>query len=245
MQNLIFVSDIHLSPKYPKKNQLFREKLAQWRGKIDALYMLGDIFDYWLTDTDPDFADNIKTLSHFTEETPIYMVLGNHDFLIADQFVEQTGVQIIKDTSILELNGQRIMLSHGDMFCTNDIGYQLLKLLLQNKIILGLAKKVDLSFKLRVKAIIEFIVDKGRKNPPNYYSHRYSLVNKSILKKMRSCNADILIHGHTHRPNKYHIADELIRYELPDWHGRFQGGYLLYCDGVFELHRGLEVEQIK
>jgi UDP-2,3-diacylglucosamine hydrolase len=244
MHNLIvFISDIHLSPKYPQKNILFREKLLEWRGKIDALYMLGDIFDYWLTDDDPDFADNMDALSEFTKFTPVYMILGNHDFLISNKFVEKTKVKIIEDLSVLELKGNRIMLSHGDIFCTKDIGYQLLKLFLQNRVIIKMAQTVTLKTKLKVKSMIEFVVDKGRKNPPNYYSHRYSVVNKSMAKHLTKKQAKILIHGHTHRPNKYSIDEDTIRYELPDWHGRFQGGYLLYDNGVFQLHKGLEIDK--
>jgi UDP-2,3-diacylglucosamine hydrolase len=244
MHNLIiFISDIHLSPKYPQKNVLFREKLLEWKGKIDALYMLGDIFDYWLTDDDPDFADNIEVISEFTKQTPIYMILGNHDFLISDQFIAKTKVNIIPDLSILKLNSNNVMLSHGDIFCTQDIGYQILKLLLQNRIIIKLAKTVSLKTKQAVKSIIEYIVDKGRKNPPNYYSHRYSVVDKAIIKHLKKKKASILIHGHTHRPNKYDLNHQISRYELPDWHGRFQGGYLLYDHGVFQLHKGLEIDK--
>lgn len=242
--NIVFISDLHLSPSNTQKNIFFKKKLLSWQGKIDALYMLGDIFDYWLSDEDQDFADIINLFIEFTKHTPAYMILGNHDFLISHKFVDKTKIKIIPDLFLIKLNNTTIMLSHGDTFCTKDIGYQLLKLILQNRLTVAIAQFININCKKKIKSIIESIGQKNNKQQLKVHNPRYSVVDSTIVKHLIKNKAEILIHGHTHNPNKYCLKHNLMRYELPDWHGQRQGGYLLYQNGSFILDKGVKINNV-
>ena len=131
---LIFISDLHLSSDTEENNQLFYELLNKWQVDIDALYILGDFFDAWLGDDDSNlFIEQMKLhLREFTKKKPIYYIRGNHDFAVGRRFERQTGVKILKDCSVIEVANNRILLTHGDVFCSLDVGYQRLKKIIQN-----------------------------------------------------------------------------------------------------------------
>ena len=101
---LIFISDLHLAHDTPEKNQLFYALLKNWRGKVDALYILGDFFDYWLGDDDDNqFIREIKSaLCEFSQITPIYFRGGNHDFAVGKQFAQETRIAFLSTLGFSE-----------------------------------------------------------------------------------------------------------------------------------------------
>lgn len=234
---LIFISDLHLKPESKDKNDLFYSLLKEWKGNISALYILGDFFDYWLGDDDSnDFIEEMKSnLKAFSHETPVYFTGGNHDFAVGKRFARETGVKLLKDLSTVEIGNRRILLSHGDAFCTLDFGYQKMKRILQNPFLMFILLKFPLSFRYKIKEKLE---NKSGEHTNAKPPETYEVVDKSILEFVKKTNANTVIHGHTHHPGRYFISDakELLeRYEIPDWEDHTPGGYIEVTDDRVEI----------
>ena len=120
---LAFISDLHLSEHTPKNNQIIYAQMTKWQTELDALYILGDFFDFWCGDDDDNqFIRDIKlSLQTFSRLKPIYFIWGNHDFGIGKRFAKETGITLIKDCTMLRVGKNNILLCHGDVFCTLDI----------------------------------------------------------------------------------------------------------------------------
>lgn len=113
-------------PKHPDITASFIQFMREEAIKADALYVLGDLFDFWIGDDDPTtFAEQIK--SEFRQLTqqgvPCYFTKGNRDFLVGKRFAQQTGVQLLPDEAVIDLYGQKAVVLHGDTLCTQDTRY--------------------------------------------------------------------------------------------------------------------------
>lgn len=237
MNPIIFISDLHLIETKPEKNQVFASLMNKWENEnIEALYILGDFFDYWVGDDDINqFTTFIKNIFIcFTKKIPVYYLTGNHDFAIGKKFCKETGIKIIKDLTIINLNKKRILLSHGDRFCTLDKNYLRFKKIIQNKILLAILKKTPLSWRYKIKDFLEY---KNHQKPQKLKNTaNFRVVDQEIIKTMKKLKTEILIHGHTHKPGKYQLENHLWRLETPDWVDRAPGGYLEYDNNNFTLH---------
>lgn len=226
---LIFISDLHLSPNTPEANQIFFQLLTQWQGQIDGLYILGDFFDYWLGDDDDNnfISATRNHLKNFSLTTPIYFRGGNHDFAVGKKFAKQSGMQLIPDMTTLKIGDNIILLSHGDTFCTLDVGYQKMKRILQNPVVMFILRRIPLRLRYKLKESLE---SKSHATTNSRPEHHYMVVNESILGYAEQANATIIIHGHTHRPGYYSLMSKnatlIHRYEIPDWQDHVPGGYI-------------------
>ena len=234
---IAFISDLHLSPTTPHANKIFAELMIKWQAELDALYILGDFFDYWLGDDDSnDFIINIKNIfKQFTKHKPIYFITGNHDFGLGKVFVRETGITKLRDCSILKSGNNRILLSHGDVFCSLDIQYQRMKTILQNPILIAIGRKTPLSWRHKLK---EFLENKSAASFNLKPAHTYHVVDDTVIEIAKKHKANIVIHGHTHRPGKYEIIRDsytVNRFEIPDWADRNPGGYILLTDGNLKV----------
>lgn len=237
---LVFISDLHLSPNTTEKNQLFYSFLQSQRNKIDGLYILGDFFDYWLGDDDDNqfIRETKESLAKFSQYTKVYFRGGNHDFAIGKKFAKEAGIKLIPDMETIYTGKHKILLSHGDTFCTLDIGYQKMKRIIQNPIVMFILRKVPLSVRYKIKEKMESGSKQSNKIPkPDYV---YNVVDDTIVRYAKQFGADTVINGHTHHPGFYQIQLEnntkLNRYETPDWEDNPAGGYLLYDNGEFSFN---------
>ncbi len=236
---LVFISDLHLSGKTPEHNKIFLNLMTKWQNELDALYILGDFFDFWCGDDD----DNqfIRTIKHsfksFTQYKPIYFLGGNHDFGVGNKFAKETGIKLIPDMTVLKVGVNNILLSHGDTFCTLDISYQRLKLILQNRTTKFILRQVPLSWRYKIKDKLEHKSSEVFNAKPN---ETYHVVDDAVIKYASKHSANIVIHGHTHRPNLYQISTPngiISRYEIPDWADHKPGGYIILDNESIEIHR--------
>ena len=120
-----FISDLHLSPQEPRIFSAFVDFLTRLQAG-DDLYILGDFFDAWLgDDEDEPFALEVKnTLAQLTGRgVNGYMLTGNRDFLLGETFCQQTGFTLLPQEHVITLNGERVLLMHGDSLCTDDTAY--------------------------------------------------------------------------------------------------------------------------
>lgn len=238
---LIFISDLHLSPTTPEHNQIFYQLLGKWeRDNIDALYILGDFFDYWLGDDDENsFTREMSSkLSQFSQTTPIYFRAGNHDFALGKKYAKRSGMKLIKDMHVTHIAGNSILLSHGDTFCTLDTGYQKMKKFLQHPITIFVGRRLPLSWRRKLKEVLEHKSGVQTNSKPQ---HIYHVVDNTIIEYAHATNTDIVIHGHTHRPGSYIIEKQgskpIYRYEIPDWQDHKPGGYIIVEDDKIHIHQ--------
>ena len=116
MSDIHFIADTHLSAETPALNMLLMQNMAEWMGKIEALYILGNFFEVWLGDDIRHHVTEelVATLQAFSTRTPVYMQHGSRDFLLGADFAQRAGVTFLPDVATLQACGQNIVLLHGD-----------------------------------------------------------------------------------------------------------------------------------
>ena len=131
----IFVSDLHIDDPHPQILEGFRAMLDREADAADALYILGDLVEVWVGDDDDSaLADAVReTLRDAAARCPVYLMHGNRDFMIGERFADETGVTLIDDPHLVVVEGRRLVLAHGDAFCTADTEYQRMRTLFRSR----------------------------------------------------------------------------------------------------------------
>jgi len=232
-KTLIF-SDSHLTVGDNPTAKIFKKLCADIAPKYDQVFILGDLFNTWLGDdlsihTHNDLTNDLKNLS---TKTNVYILHGNRDFLIGREFEQNTGVKIVYGPYLLETNSKQYVLVHGDELCTDDIGYQRLKILLQNPLTKFIFQKLSKTMRLKLSGQLR----KKSIKAQTYKSREIMDVNpKAVQELMKKYPGANLIHGHTHRLNT-HREKNFTRYVLGDW--RETGNAISIINSV----RRLEIE---
>lgn len=238
MHQTVFIADLHLSDDTPDLNRLFLQALDQWRGKIDALYILGDLFEVWVGDDVPNAtADEAAVaLKAFSRTAPVYFVCGNRDFLVGRRYAERAGMVLLPEQAVVNLYGTTYLIAHGDEMCTDDVAYQRFRRIIRKKWLQKILLTLPQSRRRKIAGNIrEASKTKKRQMGQSPISDVTELGVQTILSAFPEAQA--LIHGHTHRP-AVHEHDfrgrALKRYVLPDWHNG-RGGYLRVTEAGAEI----------
>ncbi len=228
MSRVEFVSDCHLSPARPEITERFVRYLAEQVPGAKALYILGDLFDSWIGDDAmaPELEIVVVALQKLRKELPIYFIHGNRDFLIGRKFARNTGCKLLSQLSVVRLGGRRTLITHGDIFCTDDVAYQSFRLWVRNPISKLIFKSLPLA---RRKKISTYLRSRSEARKKRKSESRIMDVNQNTVEfYMRRFRVDQLIHGHTHRPAVHEFNLEgrykARRFVLGDWE---QGGQVL------------------
>lgn len=232
----LFVSDVHLDAAAPDATEQFFDFLRKDVAGAEALYILGDLFEVWIGDDDPD-PEKAKVVRELRELTKrgiaCFVIHGNRDFLLGRQFCDQAGARLIPDPVVIELDGERVLVTHGDALCTDDHSYQELRSAVrttewQRKF---LALPVDVRDRFANKARAGSKAHVARTAP------KIQDVNPGAVEAAyRAARVRRIIHGHTHRPG---IHDTLVdgepaqRIVLGAWYE--EGSYLVYDNGQYDL----------
>lgn len=226
----LFISDLHLEKERPDITRAFLHCLQTRARGADALYILGDFFEVWLGDDNPDpLADQVSDALRQLSQTgvAIYLMHGNRDFLIGRDFCRRSGCTLLKDPTLLELNGERVLLMHGDSLCTDDTDYMRMRRWLRNPLSLFILRNLPLKTRHRI----------GRKlRNESQQRTRYKALDITdvnhgeVLRVMREHRVTTLIHGHTHRPAVHPLEIDgrpVQRIVLGDWD---RDGWVLEVD---------------
>ncbi len=236
---IAFISDLHLTAERPESKGLFERFITDVHRYITRLYILGDLFEYWVGD------DGAEALGHLDVESAIrrtvdtgvevFLLHGNRDFLIGNAFAKRTGCRLLPDPVVITPDGLRILLTHGDALCTDDVEHQASRRqMLSGKwklAFLGqpLERRMETADAMRCRSERE-----KREKPMEIMD-----VNQDAVEAlMREHDVRILIHGHTHKPaaHEFEIDGELARrYVLGDWYE--QKSALYYDNGQLALQR--------
>ena len=223
----LFISDLHLDESRPAIVAQFERFLASAAPGADAIYILGDLFEYWVGDDGIalPFPRRIAgLLKQAAARSPIRFMHGNRDFMVARDFSAETGVEIIDDPARVDLYGTPALLMHGDTLCTDDTAYQAFRAQVRNPAWQQAALKRTVQERL---AIAQDLREKSEGAKQGKSMEIMDVAPAAVERAFRDSGAKVLIHGHTHRPARHvHVVDgvERVRWVLADWYER--GSYL-------------------
>ena len=217
----LFISDLHLEADRPDIGQQLLNFLRTDASEADDLYILGDLFEAWVGDDDPNthyFTIKRAIRKLVDGGIPVYFMHGNRDFMIGKEFANETGVQILEDPYKVSMYGSRALLSHGDILCTDDVQYQRVRMMVRDPAWQASMRAKPLKERLRIsnearRQSLEQTINKSLK---------ITDVNEDEVKRMiQKHNVDVLLHGHTHRPAIHDVQvghRKAKRIVLGDWY---------------------------
>lgn len=233
-EEYLFISDCHLDTSRLEITSNLLNFLDQRASSARYLYILGDLFEVWLGDDDPapGFSEIIECLRHLSATTETYFLVGNRDFLLGEGMARRTGFRILNEPVNLDLGGKRVVVMHGDVLCTGDHEYQAFRTQVRDPrwqsdfLAKPLLERQQIAAGLRadsIAATLQKTVEIMDVNPD----------------AVESCfdqhDAEVLIHGHTHRPGVHRYDRSRTRYVLGDWNPL--PSYLSWTSSAgFELH---------
>ena len=213
------ISDLHLSPDYPEVFNHFERYLTGLEAK-DDLYILGDLFEYWLGDDAVDFLGHNEAqrlLASISKRgIRIFFLSGNRDFLLGEKFADQCGIQLIADEHILELGRRRVLLMHGDSLCTDDLPHQKFRAMVRSPD----WQKTFLDKSIAERDGLAKLARYRSEDGKTQKNMEIMDVNPQAVQEVIAAHdAEILIHGHTHRPAIHPVArpEPAYRIVLGDW----------------------------
>lgn len=220
---VLFLSDLHIDTDEPHVLRGFRDFLAREAPRADALYILGDLVEVWVGDDDdgPTATAVREALVAATSHCPVFVMHGNRDFLLGDTFAADTRVTLIPDPYVVQprADGPRLLLAHGDAFCTRDTAYQEARALLRSP-----AWQADVLARTlpERRALARSLRDQSRAANANKAENIMDVTEEEVAAAMLRHDCHVLIHGHTHRPGVHDVAlgpDGRAgrRYVLGDW----------------------------
>lgn len=228
--SVLFISDLHLEAERPDITRAFLHFLEQRASQAEALYILGDFFEVWIGDDGMDdfqrgIAAALRRLS--ASGTRIYLMHGNRDFLIGRRFCREAGCQLLREGSVIDLYGERVLLLHGDSLCTRDASYQRLRKRLRNPLSLWLLRHLPLSTRRKLARKLR---DSSRMRTREKAAEIVDVTPEAVPQLMAAHGIRTLIHGHTHRPAVHQLQigeQHAQRIVLGDWDRQ---GWVLVVD---------------
>ena len=213
----LFISDLHLQESHPHTADAFFRFLEDHAAHAGQLYLLGDIFEYWAGDDDldaPFHARVIQALRALSDAgVELFWMAGNRDFLVGAGFAQATGLRLLDEPHAATIGGQRIALVHGDAECTLDTKYMEFRAMVRSQAWQAQFLAMPLAQR---KAIIAGLREGSREAHTTKTYEIMDVTPGAIEAVFAATGADVLIHGHTHRP-ALHLHGDKRRYVLPDW----------------------------
>jgi UDP-2,3-diacylglucosamine hydrolase len=224
----LFISDLHLTEERPEANERFIALVEGKARHAEALYILGDFFEYWIGDDDLAEPFNAVIAGLLRDLTgrgvQVYLMHGNRDFLIGEGFCAATGARLLQDPCVEAIQGEKTLLMHGDTLCTDDLDYQAWRRKARDPAFQAefLAKPLA----ERRRAILQ-MREKSKQVVQEKTAEIMDVNGDAVREALRRHGVRRLIHGHTHRPGRHALevdGERCERWVLPDWYGR--GGYI-------------------
>ena len=236
---ILFISDLHLSPRSPGATRLFLDFLAGPARQAEALYILGDLFEAWVGDDDLDTPDNAPIIAALRAAAEaglaIHIQHGNRDFLLGDGFAVASSAALLPDPYILSTPEWQFVLSHGDALCIDDAEYQAFRRQVRTPGWQASFLAKPLPERRALAAHMRKQSEQGKQDKAAYLMDLNPGETDDFL---RQHGYATFIHGHTHRPATHdHIVDgiHVERWVLADWH-EDRGEYLAWDGEALQRH---------
>src|SRR5215469_10263111 len=232
----LFVSDVHLDAAAPQATEQFLAFLGAEAARAEALYILGDLFEAWVGDDDREPANTAvcQALRALTSGgVACFALHGNRDFLLGTGFCERSGCRLLNDPVLAELDGERVLVTHGDALCTDDHAYQELRSIVREP-------AWQRRFLALPRAHRELLANEARAGSRRHTARTVPNImdvnTSAVVAAFRAARTRRMIHGHTHRPGVHDLEVDGLsaqRIVLGAWYE--QGSYLVYEGGSYEL----------
>lgn len=219
-----FISDLHLTESMPRTFEAWAAHMVHT--DADAVVLLGDVFEVWVGDEarHRPFERRCLEVLASTARRPQWMMVGNRDFLVGAEMRAACGLAVLPDPALLDAWGRRVLLSHGDALCLDDVDYQRFRALVRSQAWQAdfLARSLDERTELaaRIRAESESRKRGGTPGAPGQASTgaNWADVDPALaVGWLRAHGARELVHGHTHRPGSGPLASGFTRHVLSDW----------------------------
>ena len=227
---VLFISDLHLDAERPEAIDSFVEFIARDAINAERLFILGDLFEAWVGDDDDDarlmpVLDALASLSAY--EVPCYVMHGNRDFLLGEEFAKRSNCKLLSDFVTVDIYGEPMLLTHGDLLCTDDTAYMKLRTTVRD----AAWQQAFLNKSLQERRNIAASLRAQSKTETAIKASDIMDVNQATVEQtMRSHGVQYLIHGHTHRPSVHRFELDgrpAARIVLGDW---YEQGTILQWD---------------
>ena len=232
----LFISDLHLAEERPDIGDQLLSLLEGEASSADALYILGDLFETWVGDDDPNehYARiKIGLRALVDSGVPVYFMHGNRDFMIGEDFAIETGVKVLPDPYHLEMHGITVLLSHGDAMCTDDVEYQQVRKMTRNPEWQAMMLAKPLAERLAFAANAR---ERSQARGESLNEEITDVNQREVVNAFAEHGVDLLLHGHTHRPAVHDVdlGDRTAtRIVLGDWYE--QGSILRWDESGYSL----------
>lgn len=224
----VFIADAHLKNPEDENYRILLDFLAGLEGNTDTLFILGDLFEFWIGYRSvpfPHYFPVMDKLRHLKEHgTDIVYFEGNHDFHMGPFFEETLQAQVFKGPAILDIYGKRVYLCHGDQVNSRDHTYRLLRFMLHSPLTKALTHIVP-------PAVALYIADwMGNKSRMSHKERRvkwdYAKILKDFAAARFAAGCDVVVTGHFHAPFQERSTEgsERILLSLGDWITQFSYG---------------------
>lgn len=212
------VSDLHLTPGMPRTLAAFERLLERAARESRALFILGDFFEFWVGDEETDAAFPARVAAALSRLSAsgvqVFLMHGNRDFLLGERFARAAGATLLPDPTVIRCAGQRIVLTHGDMLCTDDERYMRFREWTRKRWVQRLFLALPMTVRLAVARKLRGDSEAGRAHStPVDYGDAAPAAVRALL---RDTGTTMMIHGHTHRPARHETTDG-VRWVLSDW----------------------------
>jgi UDP-2,3-diacylglucosamine hydrolase len=232
----LFISDLHLDDRRPETTALLQKFLQDEAIHADALYILGDLFEFWLGDDVPSKCSVAvaAALNRLRQNgVPCYFIHGNRDFLLQDVYASLAGVELLPEEHVADLYGERVLLLHGDSLCTDDVAYQQFRTVVRNPTwqqdFLSRPPQERLQIALQAR-------DASAAHKGNVDMNIMDVNPHEVEAAFERHGVLTMIHGHTHRPASHDLqikGHDAQRIVLGDWYTH--GSVLRVQQGIYEL----------
>ncbi|GLS91326.1 UDP-2,3-diacylglucosamine hydrolase [Psychromonas marina] len=238
MMKTLFIADLHLSEQHPKITQALYTFLEKNKTDIDALYILGDLFEVWIGDDEhtPLMDEVAEQLSQYSSinGVPIYYIHGNRDFMIGKRYAKQSSMQLLPEHYELDLYGTSTLLMHGDTLCLADKNYQKMRKVIHNPVLQFIFNLLPLHFRKKIGWKIRTASQSKKVHKNN---NMMGVTQSEVERLLVKHNCTTLIHGHTHQVAKHQFdinGHSHQRIDVGDWYHKFS--YLEVTKESVELH---------
>jgi UDP-2,3-diacylglucosamine hydrolase len=232
----LFVSDLHLDHSRPRATAAFLHFLESNARQADGLYILGDLFEFWIGDDDdnPHSEVVLDALRRYTARGHRCLLMrGNRDFLLGSGFTQRVGGELLQDPTLTEIHGRRVLLTHGDLLCTDDHRYQRYRRIVNDPVVQRIFLALPRPWRRAAG-------DVGRRRSRQYTASQAPTIMDvnatAVAAAFAVHDATVLLHGHTHRPGIQHLevmGRQCTRIVLGDWYE--QGSVLTWSADGYSL----------
>ena len=222
-----FIADLHLAENRPDITACFLAFMKNDAIKAEKLYILGDLFEVWFgddykTELTEAVINAVKTLN--SSGTKVYFIHGNRDFLLGNHYAKQANMILLPEKQLIDLYDEKVLLMHGDTLCTRDVDYQKFRKKSRSWWWQGFMKSLPLWLR---KRIADNYRTKSKQAQQTKSLDIMDVTESEVVKDLEEYNCQLMIHGHTHRPNIHNLTannNPAQRIVLGDWYE--QGAWL-------------------